>query len=88
MAEVSIFLDLNCADITKNWLLCSLDDDKLTGVTLKNIETLYNGILYGKYGNWSANEVCVHFEIFLDREENCHFILCLQYFVGELSVTH
>ncbi|KAL4002715.1 NMDA receptor-regulated protein 1 family protein [Acanthocheilonema viteae] len=57
VAEVSIFLDLNCADVTKNWLMCSLDDDKLTGVTLKNIEMLYNGILYGKYGNWSASEM-------------------------------
>ncbi|MCP9259645.1 N-alpha-acetyltransferase 16, NatA auxiliary subunit [Dirofilaria immitis] len=57
VAEVSIFLDLDCADVTKNWLLCSLDDNKLTGVTLKNIEAFYNGILYGKYGNWSANEM-------------------------------
>uniref|UniRef100_A0A0R3RJM2 TPR_REGION domain-containing protein n=1 Tax=Elaeophora elaphi TaxID=1147741 RepID=A0A0R3RJM2_9BILA len=57
VAEVSVFVDLNCTDVTKNWLLCSLDDDKLTGMTLKNIEALYNGILYGKYGNWSANEM-------------------------------
>ncbi|VDO06548.1 unnamed protein product [Brugia timori] len=57
VAEISIFLDLNCVDVTKNWLLQSLDDDKLNGVTLKNIETLYNGILYGKYGNWTANEM-------------------------------
>uniref|UniRef100_A0A915BNH6 Acetyltransferase n=2 Tax=Parascaris univalens TaxID=6257 RepID=A0A915BNH6_PARUN len=56
VAEVNILLDPKSADATKNWLLKSLDDDKLSGVTLKTAEQLYHGILYGKYGCWSADE--------------------------------
>ncbi|VDK26993.1 unnamed protein product [Anisakis simplex] len=57
VAEVNILLDAKSADLTKNWLLKSLDDDKLHGVTLKTAEQLYNGILYGKFGVWTADEV-------------------------------
>ncbi|VDM38371.1 unnamed protein product [Toxocara canis] len=56
VAEVNILLDPKSADATKNWLLKSLDDEKLSGVTLKTAEQLYQGILYGKYGSWTADE--------------------------------
>ncbi|VDN05705.1 unnamed protein product [Thelazia callipaeda] len=56
-AEIDIFLDPNSADTTKNWLLRSLEDNRLSGVTLKNIEAFYGGVLYGNYGNWSTDEM-------------------------------
>lgn len=65
VAEVNILLDPKSADATKNWLLKSLDDDKLSGVTLKTAEQLYHGILYGKYGCWSADEVVLILLCFL-----------------------
>lgn len=58
VAEVNILLDPSSADVTKNWILRSLDDDKLSGVTLKVLEEFYSDILYGKYGKWTNDEVC------------------------------
>ena len=56
-AEVSIFLDSkNVADV-KKWILESLVDSKLDGMNLQTVEGLYHSILYGKFGNWSKDEV-------------------------------
>ncbi|VDM59394.1 unnamed protein product [Angiostrongylus costaricensis] len=44
---------------TKNWLVKSLEDEKLTGRTLKTIAHLYDGIKYGRFGIWSKDEVAL-----------------------------
>lgn len=51
-------LDSNTESLTKNWLMKSLEDDKLGGRTLKVLIKLYDGIRYGRYGSWSKEEVC------------------------------
>ncbi|MFH4976949.1 hypothetical protein AB6A40_003658 [Gnathostoma spinigerum] len=55
--EVDILLDPKVTDSAKSWLLRSLDDEKLTGLNLKIAEELYSNIEYGKYGQWSADEL-------------------------------
>lgn len=57
VAEVNVLLDPSSADATKNWLLRSLEDDKLIGLNLKNAEELHSGIFYGKFGKWSNDEM-------------------------------
>ncbi|VDK29294.1 unnamed protein product [Gongylonema pulchrum] len=67
LAEVNIFLDQSSVDVTKNWLLRSLDDNKLAGITLRNVEAFYNGVLYGRYGNWTADEMT-------QLTKRCHYL--------------
>ncbi|KAJ1368483.1 hypothetical protein KIN20_029618 [Parelaphostrongylus tenuis] len=57
VAECNIILDPASDSTTKNWLLKSLEDEKLTGRTLKTVTHLYEGIKYGRFGSWSKEEL-------------------------------
>lgn len=57
VAECNMILDPASESTTKNWIRKSLEDDKLVGRTLKTVVHLYNGIQYGRYGNWSKEEM-------------------------------
>ncbi|KJH48806.1 hypothetical protein DICVIV_05059 [Dictyocaulus viviparus] len=57
VAESNLILDPTSESITKNWIFKSLEDDKLTGRTLKTVGNLYDGIHYGRYGKWSKEEI-------------------------------
>uniref|UniRef100_A0A158P9G8 N-alpha-acetyltransferase 16, NatA auxiliary subunit n=1 Tax=Angiostrongylus cantonensis TaxID=6313 RepID=A0A158P9G8_ANGCA len=57
VAECNLILDPESESTTKNWLVKSLEDEKLTGRTLKTIAHLYDGIKYGRFGIWSKDEV-------------------------------
>ncbi|KAK6024980.1 kinase domain protein [Ostertagia ostertagi] len=49
VAECNIILDPGSESTTKNWIMKSLEDEKLTGRTLKTVVGLYNGIQYGRF---------------------------------------
>lgn len=57
MAECNVILDPSSESTTKNWIMKSLEDEKLTGRTLKTVAKLYSGIQYGTYGSWNKEEV-------------------------------
>ncbi|KAE9418980.1 hypothetical protein Angca_008138 [Angiostrongylus cantonensis] len=57
VAECNLILDPESESTTKNWLVKSLEDEKLTGRTLKTIAHLYDGIKYGRFGIWSKDEL-------------------------------
>ncbi|PIO65686.1 tetratricopeptide repeat protein [Teladorsagia circumcincta] len=57
VAECNIILDPGSESTTKNWIMKSLEDEKLTGRTLKTVVGLYNGIQYGRFGTWSKEEL-------------------------------
>ncbi|CAI4230760.1 unnamed protein product [Auanema sp. JU1783] len=56
VAECNLLLDASSLSTTKNWLTKSLEDDKLQGRYLKTFLKLIDGIKYGRYGSWSADE--------------------------------
>ncbi|WKX99571.1 hypothetical protein Q1695_014448 [Nippostrongylus brasiliensis] len=57
VAECKLLLDPGSESTTKNWIMKSLEDDKLSGRTLKTVANLYKDIQYGKYGNWDKEEL-------------------------------
>ncbi|VDP42125.1 unnamed protein product [Heligmosomoides polygyrus] len=57
VAECNVILDPSSESTTKNWIMKSLEDEKLTGRTLKTVAKLYSGIQYGTYGSWNKEEV-------------------------------
>ncbi|KAK5978049.1 NMDA receptor-regulated protein 1 [Trichostrongylus colubriformis] len=57
VAECNLILDPGSESTTKNWIVKSIEDDKLTGRTLKTVVSLYNGIQYGRFGVWSKEEL-------------------------------
>nr|CDJ90610.1 Tetratricopeptide TPR2 and Tetratricopeptide TPR-3 and Serine threonine protein kinase-related domain containing protein [Haemonchus contortus] len=57
VAECNIILDPCTESTTKNWIMKSLEDEKLVGRTLKTVVSLYNGIQYGRFGLWSKEEL-------------------------------
>ncbi|TKR77373.1 hypothetical protein L596_018361 [Steinernema carpocapsae] len=56
VAEANVVIDVSSAAQVKNWLLKSLDDDKLSSLNLKNCTSLYDSIVYGRLGEWSKEE--------------------------------
>ncbi|KHJ95640.1 tetratricopeptide repeat protein [Oesophagostomum dentatum] len=57
VAECSLILDPGSESTTKNWLIKSLEDEKLVGRTLPTVVELYNAIKYGVHGTWSKEEL-------------------------------
>ncbi|ETN76335.1 tetratricopeptide repeat protein, partial [Necator americanus] len=56
VAECNLILDSGSCSTTKNWLIKSLEDEKLAGRTLKTVVELYDAIKYGRHGSWSKEE--------------------------------
>ncbi|TKR77240.1 hypothetical protein L596_018250 [Steinernema carpocapsae] len=56
VAEANVVIDVSSAAQVKNWLLKSLDDEKLSSLNLKNCTSLYDSIVYGRLGEWSKEE--------------------------------
>ncbi|KAK6742518.1 hypothetical protein RB195_010032 [Necator americanus] len=57
VAECNLILDSGSCSTTKNWLIKSLEDEKLAGRTLKTVVELYDAIKYGRHGSWSKEEL-------------------------------
>lgn len=58
VGESTLLLDGQSAESqVKGWILNSVDDESLTGRSLKNLIKLKDGIAYGKYGKWTEEEV-------------------------------
>ncbi|KAK0416501.1 hypothetical protein QR680_012527 [Steinernema hermaphroditum] len=55
VAQSNVVLGASSADVN-NWLLKSLDDEKLQGVNLKACSQLYEDIKYGRLGEWTKDE--------------------------------
>ncbi|VDM71228.1 unnamed protein product [Strongylus vulgaris] len=60
VAECNLVLDPGSESTTKNWLIKSLEDEKLVGRNLKTVVELYDSIKYGRHGTWSKEEVSIH----------------------------
>ncbi|VDN60581.1 unnamed protein product [Dracunculus medinensis] len=67
VAEVDICLDSSSSSSVKNWLIKSLEDERLSGITLKNLSELYNGVSLGRYGQWTSEELSL-------LKKQCHHL--------------
>uniref|UniRef100_A0A1I7ZSA7 TPR_REGION domain-containing protein n=1 Tax=Steinernema glaseri TaxID=37863 RepID=A0A1I7ZSA7_9BILA len=55
VAQSNVVLNASSSEVN-NWLLKSLDDEKLQGVTLTTCSKLYEDIKYGRLGEWTKEE--------------------------------
>ena len=57
MAECNVLLDPSSTSATKNWLLKSVEDEKINDRSLSTLVKLRDAAVYGKYGPWTNDEV-------------------------------
>ncbi|PAV60474.1 hypothetical protein WR25_10599 [Diploscapter pachys] len=57
VAECNVLLDPSSTSATKNWLLKSVEDEKINNRNLNTLVKLRDAAVYGKYGPWTNDEM-------------------------------